>query len=450
LLLFFFLFLFVSFFSSSLSLGKTFAVREVFKGEQQHCAFVDCAAVIGNTESAKTLFTSILEQLSGHAVGSENNWKTRWNCVSRDQFALCLTELGEENGTSYIILDNAEALVEGVGSDVFSWLIELAFHTVYPVGVLFVSRRDWRRCARGFSAATVPMEVFFAAWTEEETKKLLLQKIVLDSKKQENRYALTNTKSGERWATRLWNSVNVYSGPLFGMGVLYVVGLDGYQKFERPVKQGKSLNQIEQLQSKAADSFLQQVNSQESSSFYQDGSLYVEPTPQSGMKKKKAGERKADEARTKRLRILEKSSSKSSSLPVHEAAIVIAGYLAMIVPKEKDQQLFSDVGVRKNQTKSSKTIGSRAEKKVHHFGMVRLLNIFRHVINDYQFQATPFWYSGVQSMVNAGYLERRKTKVDHLNVDPKVFKCTTTLATVYRLAEEIGYQGVSMALDAQI
>ena len=433
-------------------------MRKLFDARDESVAYVDCASVVLASKSPKTLFESILDQLAGHTVGPDSSWKSKSHCSNVATFSARLREVteGADDSSHYILLDNADALVNGLEPNVFSWLVELAQEYPEPLGVIFIARRDWRQCATGFGRCAHPLSLHFESWTEEETTLMLTKKkreadaMDLDRKKRKHNFAISS-KSAERWASTVWQSVSVRTGPLLGMGVLHVVGLDGFRILDRPRNRANELEPNDA--GKSAQEFLQHVNQQDSASLYQNESLQLEPsTPRSEGKRKKRREREAAEARQKRLRILEMGpeKKKSSSLPRHEAAIVVAAFLAGLVPKEKDSQLFSEEQSRKRSSKRTMTIGQRKEGKVHSFGFERLLYIFRHVLDDAHFKTTPFWFSGVQSVVEAGYIERRKaSKGSTMKSDPKIFRVSASLAQVMRLADEIGYEGVSIALEAQ-
>ena len=350
-------------------------------------------------------------------------------------------------------------MIGGLDPNVLSWLVELPHSHTLTVSVVFLARRDWRLCALGFARSSHPLSLHFEAWTEEETKLLLTKKkkdadkADVEEKRKGRDFGLPNTKLAERWAATVWQSTNVYTGPLLGMGVLHLVGLDGFNLMEpkaRVIGSGGNSSQPAAAPQPSVETFFEKVNTQESASLYQDDQATGVSTPSSNRKKKRK-EELAERARQKRLRILELDPPHATSLPRHEAAIVVAAYLASIVDKNKDSQLFSDEQSHKNKksTKRGVTVANYKAGKMHRFSFERLIRIFRHVSSDSNFQPTPFWFSGVQSMVVSGFIQRLTPKDEQTRLDPKIFRAKVSLTTVLRLAEEIGYEGVHIALEAQ-
>jgi Cdc6-like AAA superfamily ATPase len=95
--------------------GKSFLLQDVMREAAEFggkVAFVDCSTVMTANRSGKTLFESVLNQLSGHQVGSHNAFSSKWSCPNSSFFLQRLEELCKDT-PCYIVFDNADALVEG-------------------------------------------------------------------------------------------------------------------------------------------------------------------------------------------------------------------------------------------------------------------------------------------------------------------------------------------------
>ena len=227
--------------------GKTHLLKEMLQDASGRgkVALVDCALVMTANRSAKTLFESVLNQLSGHDVNSQNSFGPKWSCPNTSSFLQRLEELAKES-PCFIVFDNADALVDGekdlmlllwfsrkkkkkgVDAQVFSFLVEMPQDLSGSAAVLFAARKDWRLCARGFSFGAHPLQLHFPSWTEEESK-LILKKMALSSVERRNSFKKANREARGRWTSRLVQTLHTSTAPLFGMHNLHVMELDGFQ-----------------------------------------------------------------------------------------------------------------------------------------------------------------------------------------------------------------------------
>jgi Cdc6-like AAA superfamily ATPase len=208
--------------------GKTHVLRALMHEASfvGRVAFVDCATAITANRSPKTLFEGILNQLCGHDVGNSAHFASKWSCPNSFTFLVHLEELCHDV-PCYIVLDNADALVDGVDAQVFSFLVEMSQDTSGPVGVVFVARKDWRLCARGFSLGAHPMQVHFEPWSEEESNVVLRRMAAATEKPSAFRVAHRGARS--RWTARLVQTLQMSAAPLFGMHNLHNMELDGFK-----------------------------------------------------------------------------------------------------------------------------------------------------------------------------------------------------------------------------
>jgi hypothetical protein len=443
--------------------GKTHLVRQLLAKEPR-VALVDCATVVMANRGGRSLYECILNQLSGHVVSQATRWASVRTATNANGFLARLRELNEKDQSFYIVFDNADALVDGVDSHVFSVFVEMAQELPeMALGVIFIARRDWRRCARGFCGGSHPLEVHFEAWTEAEEQRVLLQ-MVSEAEKGEGgaKWRVSNRSAREKWTARLVQSVHRVTGPLFGMHNLFNMELDGFKMHQSPIKQpggGSERARVEQEQARLAKQYLSDVYGQEPDKLMQlDDQAHAiaeAATPKhcstpvvvgmESVSKKQRREASQQAARGERFAALNIGPQKSQSLPVYDAALVVAAFCASIVPKSMDKQIFSEAHLRKRQNKSKSTVGGSKDKQSKSFSLERLLLIFRHVIGNAEFVPSPFWFSCLESVTSAGYLRRRYTT----KLVSK-FSCETPLAQVTRLAQEIEYRHLDDVLAAQL
>ncbi len=450
--------------------GKTHLVRRVLAREQ-HVAFLDCTAVVTANRLGRSLFDNVLNQLSGHEVGPQSHWTSKWTCANTATFAARLLELNDESCRYYVVFDNADELMDGVEAQVFSFLVEMAQElSQMALGVVFIARRDWRQSARGFCGGSHPLEVHFEAWSEAEQQQMLLQ-MVSEAEKREagSKWRLTHRSAREKWTARLLQSVQGVTAPLFGLHNLFNMELDGFKVHQSPMKQpnpgvGEHRNKVEQEQARLGRQYLNDVYCQEADKLMQLDDLSMAVVgeastphrastpviPMESASKRQRMEAKQQEARGERFAVLSIGPQLTPSLPVHEAALVVAGFCASVVPKGMDSQIFSESHTRKKQNKSKATVGAGTGAKtqrVKSFSLDRLLLVFRHVIGKKDFVPSSFWFSCVESVTNAGYLRRRFSSSTKASTK---FICETPLAQVTRLALEIGYKHLDDVLAAQL
>jgi hypothetical protein len=182
---------------------------------------------------------------------------------------------------------------------------------------------------------------------------------------------------------------------------------------------------------------------------------------ESSTTKRQREEEQLQEARANRLHVLSLGTQQAFSLPRFEAALVVSAFCASVVPKSMDVQVFSEAHSRKKQNRSKATVGAGKQQQQqqqqqqqlqHHqqrksksFNLERLLMVFKHVIGSKDFVPSPFWFSNVESVVNAGFLRKRVGKTSAAK-----FNCETSIAHVRRLAQEIEYRHLDDILAAQI
>ena len=243
------------------------------------------------------------------------------------------------------------------------------------------------------------------------------------------------------------------------------------QVHQSPLKEQRiKSSRLEEEQNKAADHYLQNIYSQDADKMMMRddhvdmdvatpvrGQSLAVPLSVESSSKREHDELRLQEARSKRLHVLSLGTQQASSLPRFESAIVVAAFCASVVPKTLDSQVFSEVQSRKKQNKSKGTVGAgkpqqqqqqqqqQQNRKAKSFNLERLLMIFRHVIANKDFVPSPFWFSSVESMVNAGFLRKRTG-----NGNAAKFTCETPLTQVRRLALEIDYKHIDDVLAAQI
>ena len=444
--------------------GKTHLVRRLLAGEQR-VALVDCATVVTANRAGRSLYECILNQLSGHTVSQASRWSSVKSATNAHAFSARLLELNEKDQSFYIVFDKADALVDGVEAQVFSHFVEMAQELPeMALGVIFIARRNWRRCAKGFCGGSHPLEVHFEAWTEAEEQRILLQ-MVAEAEKREGgaKWRLSNRSVREKWTARLVQSVHRVTAPLFGMHNLFNMELDGFKMHQSPIKviggEGGQWAKLEQEQARLAKQYLSDVYGQEADKLMQLGdhsmAIVAEAStpkhsatpvlPMESASKKQRCEANQQAARGERFAVLTIGPQRSQSLPVYDAGLVVAAYCASVVPKSMDAQIFSESHLRKRQNKSKATVGTSKDKQSKSFTIERLLLIFRHVIASVDFVPSPFWFSCVESVTSAGYLRRRYTS----KLVSK-FSCETPLAQVRRLAQEIDYRHLDDVLAAQL
>ncbi len=443
--------------------GKTHLVRHLLAGEQR-VALVDCATVVTPNRAGRSLYECILNQLSGHVVSQASRWASVKPVTNASAFAARLLELNEKDQSFYIVFDNADALVDGADAQVFSNFVEMAQELPeMALGIVFIARRDWRRCSKGFCSGSHPLEVHFGAWTEAEEQHVLLR-MVAEAEKRDGgaKWRLSNRAAREKWTARLVQSVHRVTGPLFGMHNLFNMELDGFKMHQSPTQLGAGGERarLEQEQARLAKQYLSDVYGQEPDRLMQlddqAAAIAAEAsTPKHGgatptlalesPSKKQRREASQQAARGERFAALNIGPQRSQSLPVYDAALVVAGFCASVVPKGMDKQIFSEAHLRKRQNKSKATVGGSKDKQSKSFSLERLLLVFRHVIGCADFVPSPFWFSCLESVVAAGFLHRRYTS----KLASK-FSCETPLAQVSRLAQEIDYRHLDDVLAAQL
>ena len=232
----------------------------------------------------------------------------------------------------------------------------------------------------------------------------------------------------------------MFVGPLFGMRAMTHIALDGYEQYYDPIKSGESSKEQSLLQN--VKPFMQKILSQEVQKLQQNSA--VSPSPAS---KKRAGKklhRKNESDREKRMKVLDKFEGKEPSLPLHEAVLIVAGYLATHIDKRYDTKLFTLENSKKKVRKRGETVTTAAKKeqKIRHFDRVRLLKIFQFLIDNESFEPDLLWESQIQTLVQSGNFGIKGGK------DSKFFS-NTSLQTVLNLSQEIGCDIMSI-LEAQI
>lgn len=457
--------------------GKTTVLKQLLP-MMDHVAYVDCASVVASS-SVQGVFECCLDQLRHHERSFENKWKPYKTCNTLEGFEKELLSFFDSSSAPavYLVLDHCDALFNHWLIPSLQWLASLSSQFPRPLVVVMAGRRHWRQLDP-LVASYDSMSLHFPAYTEEETSQLLVSKCRGGSSQStstpptlmaRNLFELPKTDQRERWIQHLSKVTRGSLAPLVGMRTMEALELDGFRHFYEPVEKGHAHpSKTEGLVAHVEKEFMPGVWSQNVESMLQyesigGGSLPIAPSPADVAKRSRNKDKEADRLREKRMCILGiEGATRRSSMPRHDAALVVAGYLASLVPKNKDAQIFSQKNQRNRQTKNGNTVGmaatfgsgsgggsSKRDSKVKKsFKLDRLLLIFRHVIDDSNFIPSTSWFCSVQSLVNAGFFERNGQSFDKFT-DVKLVS-NTPQSTVASLAEEIGYSHLNDVLNAQL
>lgn len=414
--------------------GKSRVVHAALEAQEQLTGAPLCRALVNCVEhaalgprSAATLLEAILGQLAGHVVGRAGGWRPWKRCTGAAAFEADVAQLLASRGgdaRAYIVLDHVEALQRGLDASTFAWLLLLGQDPPLErrVQVVCVSRHDWHGCVAPHVEHLRVLDLHFPAFSSAACRAVLRTQ---DPRIRSRAASIVDPpRHREEWVTHVTQSLS-NALPLLGLATVCAVYQDGYRSFVpggAAVRSGPA-PRVADMQA-AAKPFIDAVLAQDAELLLQQPTLPSGPTSASSPSTPKAKRPRRSEAdeleeqREQRMRLVA-HGARALTQPVYDSALVVAAYLASAVPKTRDSQLFAQDNSRSKQRRSAVTVGTLHEKQVvakrktskKAFRLERLLRIFQHVVDDYEFVASSLWFNAVQTLVEAGFMERVGSEV---------------------------------------